>query len=194
MKITVDIPDLSGLRPQNSVLYLSRYWTGGGPKDVLSYALVMNLVRLVDLTVSDYENGRQCIEMYWNTHRGVAMGAAIAASGHFESCITNVHRSILYLRALRTKRSVSPALKRTLPESAEHLDKRVGPVVRDVRNAIHHLDGDITHSRLGDEHWLCLIPQGEIRCHDGQEIKRIDRIKLWDKEIRFGSLAKWPKI
>lgn len=55
-----DMPDLSNLVSRTSLdVALNRMFCGGGPKDRISYALLMNFNRVADILVEDYEAARR---------------------------------------------------------------------------------------------------------------------------------------
>lgn len=169
-----EMPDLSGLFAKTSLdVALNRMFCGGGPKDPTSYALLMNFNRVVDILIEDYEAARRSMQEATQATGDVPLHALLSAIGHFESCVTNTLRAIRFAQRLRNK-SRGVIVPRKLSVLAGVVEQRV----RDLRNAIEHLDGQVTGDDWKPGNPLCLM------AHES-------RIELAGLAIGYSELAQW---
>lgn len=168
-----DMPDLSELQPAVTLsLILHRMFAGGGPTNPKSFALVANLVRIVDALVRDYEYARLSLTRYVNTPNEV-ISPLFEAISYSEECITNLLRAIRMARRIRSD-EYGPPIDKYLPVLHDNVASRV----TELRNAIEHVDGALIDGTWSEADPNCLIT-------------RDDRLELYGKEILYVELAKW---
>ena len=106
-------------------------------------------VRLVEKVVLEYQESRTNLVTF------LATGTAdheYRAQDHFESCVQSLHRAMEYLEQLRRfgyKRSDgTPFIPK--PRELQVLRDSTRTQVRDMRDAVEHLDKDILEGRLSE--------------------------------------------
>ena len=179
MKIEFDVPNLSGLRP-HSAIFVAHMFRGAGLKRIETYALVMNLIRLVDLAIREYESGRVALNTFASTNDSLPVGAILRASGHFEVCICSVKRAINHVKAMRSYEGAPQSLKDLLPRSLTILTGDVERSITCMRDAIQHLERDVLRRQLPADSSLCLMPSMDGR-----------GLELGEHTILFSDLAAW---
>jgi hypothetical protein len=170
-----EMPDLSHLSANTSLAFvLNRVFTGGGPKDPKSYALVMNFIRIVDHLVAEYEQTRAALTEFVNTPNNV-ISPIFDATNYYESCISTMIRVIRLGRRIRNDRK-SPPIAKKIPV----LSNQIWDRVNNMRGAIQHID-----ERISKNTWL----PGEPVCL----LVKSDRLELNGEEILYSELADWVK-
>lgn len=182
MKLKYHIPDLSALRPRSTALSINRIFRGAGPKDIEAYALTMNFVRLVDLSISEYQAGREAIQQFASEHESLALGRGFASAGHFELCMGSIKRAMNFLKSLRGSPSVPQSLKNLLPRSTIVLTGVIEGKITGIRNAIQHLDAKIQRGDIDKGQALSLMPMEE-QLELGEHIVSYADLSQWLKEL-----------
>src|SRR4051794_38750664 len=85
------MPDLSGLNPTLILLPSLGRLLGGGPRDPMTFELIMNFVRLVDKAVTSYEGARQDLEAVSRGSPGIA--SLMRATSQMETCVVACRRA-----------------------------------------------------------------------------------------------------
>jgi hypothetical protein len=166
-----DAPDLSKLSHHVSLTFvLRRVFTRGGPSNPVSFALVMNFVRIVDALRDDYQRMRDALHEYVTTPNNVISPLFYAIS-HAEECTTNLLRAIRLGQRIRSDRH-GPRVSK-LRVLASPIERRV----RDFRNEIEHIDR--------------LLVAGENPPAPHCLMVKNDRLDLYGKEIMYAELAAW---
>lgn len=170
-----EAPDLSGLDSRTSVGFmLNRVFGGGGPTDRRAYAFAMNFIRLVDSLLLEYEEARQSLLRYLTAPRDVfEFSPFVRSTGQFENCISTLMRVVNLLNKLRSSRSGIVVDRKLAICSAKAQAK-----IRALRNAIEHLDSELSADALGTDQGLCLLVMS-------------DRLQLGAAEILYSELASW---
>jgi len=178
MDINLQVPDLNGLSNISSYYVMHRFFRGVGPATYAEYALVVNFIRLVDLSILEYQSGRKLLFEFWNTHEGTAVGAINLSSGYFEACISNTKRSLNYLKSIRSYESSPKEIKNLLPRSLHVLKSVTEKKITKLRHAIQHLEKQI---QLG------FITEGQaVYLKPGQNC-----LELGGASILYTELASW---
>ena len=151
---------------------------GAGPTKYDEYALIVNFIRLVDLSIIEYQSGRELLFKFWSTHDGVAIGAINLASGHFEACISNMKRSVNYLKSIRSYASFSMEIKNLLPHSLRVLKSETEKRISRLRHAIQHLEKQLQSGFITEGQAVYLKP--------GQ-----NSLDLGGTTILYSELASW---
>jgi hypothetical protein len=139
--------------------------------------IVDGYVRLVERSIVEYQRARAAI---YRLLQPGGLQDYYDAQDHFENCIHNVHRAILYLERLRRfgfrKRDGSVFIPR--PRDLEVLSETARQAVRNLRDSIEHLDQDIVEGR---------IPHADpVALHAGRT-----SIRLQGNEVSYEDLARW---
>ena len=134
-------------------------------------------VRLVEKTLLEYQESRVKLAAF------LAEGTADhehRAQDHFESCVQSLHRAIQYLERLRRlgykRGDGTPFIPR--PRELEVLRDSVKVQVRDMRDAVEHLDSDILKERLPES--------AKVGIHLGW-----DKASLGSRQLYYADVARW---
>jgi hypothetical protein len=172
-----NIPELSFLAPQSEWAGLTRALAGGGSRDPVAWALQLNVVRLLDAAVRDYEFGRQSINAF---HGGAphhfGLLHIIESTTHFENCIWHFERFIKHAKALRACSTAERELKLLIPKNSEFLRGAVEGKVTALRHGLAHLEGK--HEKIPPGTGLALLPQD-------------DGLVIGEHIIGWGELVSW---
>lgn len=134
----MDIPDLSDLRKLSLYFTTRRIFFASGPENSSQYTLVSNYIRLVDLAISEYQEGRERVFSYWQHNGSLVLGAMISATGYFESCLSNIQRALYLLEKIRRHRNLPSDLKDKIPKGLKTFRGRTNNDIRQMRNIIQH--------------------------------------------------------
>lgn len=134
-------------------------------------------VRLVEKAVLEYQESRTKLVAFF------ADGTAdheYRAQDHFESCVQSLHRAMEYLEHLRRfgykRGDGTPFIPK--PRELEVLRDSIRDQVRDMRDAVEHLDRDILEGRLGET--------VKVGIHLGWE-----RASLGGLTLGYADVARW---
>jgi hypothetical protein len=166
------LSDLRHLCPKVSLDYmLNRYFVGGGPKDLIAHARIVNFIRIIDSILIDYNNMRDMLDRYVSTINNI-MSPLLYAIGHAESCIGNLHRANRLAEAIRRDKN-GPQV-----EKLEVLPAHATKVLEEFRHEIQHLD-----EKLADGTW---------QSHEAQCMMLYDDcLEIYGKKILYRDLARW---
>jgi hypothetical protein len=178
------MPDLSNLHSNLTLDYLLNRTFGrtGLQMEGSGQAQFLNLVRLVDKTLLEYESARQHLQEYVDSDNRTSL--FMRCVGHMENCIDSLNRAFSHLDGL--KASLHHEQSRTgqpMPQIArkEIPNARNRKRVNDIRDAIQHMDDRISKGRAGAD----VAPIG-------LNVKS-DSIELGNEEIYFVELAHWVR-
>ena len=152
---------------------MNKCYRGGGPTDLTVYALWVNFIRLVDVSVREYELARRRID-----GKSPNLPRINVATGHFESLLSTLKRAIAHLKALRSHRDAPTSLKRLLPGRSKVLSGSVEKRVTGMRDAIQHLDEKVIKGAIHKGEPVCLVPE-------------IQGVRLGNFNISYQELASW---
>lgn len=116
------------------------------------------------------------------------------SSAHFEMLITDMHRAINCARGLRRKTSKPDYIKDFFGTKPDFVTDKVADRIRNMRNAIQHLDNEIINGTLAEGASHAIVASGnEVPKPDepGQSIKTINRLEIADCKITFRELRDW---
>jgi hypothetical protein len=192
MHVSLEIPDLSGLKTFYPEHYLNVAFLGNRVGGFQVASLVEAFVRLTGASIHQYQTGRAHIEAYWNTHHSIALSAILLGSSYFESCLVNVHRAIQHMKKIRNRDDVPDNLKALLPKRLRFIEEDAATRIKGVRDTIQHLDEKVLNGEVPESTFAALIATGPTTpTEDGNELKRIDRLSIGTKELEFSDLAEW---
>jgi hypothetical protein len=162
---------LEDLRPNQGTLILNLGLAGGGPRDDLLRRHFVNYIRLVDLSVAEYERARRFLResLPGQSNR---LGASLSAIDHLELCVITVRRALNALRAV-ARNSQAPAIPRDVRRALESFE---GPLC-DVRDSVVHIEERISRGDLqkGDSHALLVDTSGRT-ASIGKETISLERL------------------
>jgi hypothetical protein len=176
------MPDLSNLSGKLTIDYFLNYAFGntGLQIDGPGEYQFLNLIRLVDKTLLEYEQARKHLQQYVDS--GNQTSLFMRCVGHMENCIDSLHRSLLHMEGLKVSlHKVRERANESLPQVArEELPKKSDRNrVKRIRHAIQHMDERIARGKAGAD----IAPIG-------LNVKS-DSVELDHEEIYFTELASW---
>jgi len=134
---TLVMPSVDGLTNKLTLNFLLQRQFGGPPvrlqRDPPSLSIAMNLCRLTDKALREYDASRTELTLYLepNDSPGIRISPYLRAIDHMENSVDATHRAILNIRALRERRQAGGALPIT---SVQERD------VKRIRDAVEHSD------------------------------------------------------
>lgn len=111
------------------------------------------------------------------------------ASSHFETCITNLHRALQYLKRIKSDRRISLS-KNALPPHLWVFQDAVQEKVGNFRHAVQHTEDQILRGEISTGAFMPLATGDDVE-EEGVEIRVIDRIEFGEHRILFRDLACW---
>jgi len=150
------MPSLAQLPQNRETLMLSIAICRGGPRDDILRRHFVNLVRLVDLSVTEYEAARTRLEASL-PHADNRLGAYLSAVDHLELCVITVRRALNALACV-VHHQEAPAIDR----QAHRALKAFGGQLQHTRNAVVHIENEISRGdvRQGEAHALAVSADG----------------------------------
>lgn len=195
MYVTIEIPEIAEFPNGFQSYWAKTLFIGKVSADYKINALASTYMRLVEAALVEYRLARPQLNAFWNTHDSFNLSAMHRAISHFETCLTNMHRAISCFVRFRRRPEVPDELRATLnKEKPEFIAARVSDRLREMRNAIHHLEERVADGTIGEGESFVLAPDGIETPHPtepGQTDKVIDRLKIGSQEILFSELAGW---
>lgn len=135
------MPPLAHLDTKNTLNALLNVITGSAPQlGPHSYGVQINLVRLTDKTIVEYEAARTSLDCY--VPNG-PLSDLVRTCDHLETCVETLARVVKHAATLRRLPGLPRIPKSRLPSPAAQ--KRV----IDARNAMQHAENDIVAGRTG---------------------------------------------
>lgn len=191
MRISIDIPDVrvGAIRPHR---LLKRIFTAGGPVGYANIALLENLIRLTENAAYEFMQGKELLLQFWSEddRTGVAIGVALQASSHFETCLSDTHRALNHIVAMRKRPNVLPGSKHTLPRDLSIYKGALRDRIREIRSAIQHKEDKLLKRLISEgEPFIARADGDEVPTEDNNTLKTIDRIELGQHRIEFATLA-----
>lgn len=195
MYIKFDIPDVSRYASEASQYWGKSLFIKTASDRYQINALTSTYVRLVESAIFEYQSGEKNLREFWGTHSSLNLAAHRRSVSNFETCISNMHRAIACFRRLRGDKDSDP-LSTHLKVKASFATDAIAKRVKDVRDAIHHLDEKVMYGKISEGEVFMLAPDGLEVPHPSepnQTIKTIDRLVIGRLEISFRELAGWLK-
>jgi hypothetical protein len=196
MIVEIAIPELT-LYPNG----FPRHWLniiflGNRPDSYKLHAITTTYVRLVEGAYVHYRLARQCVHSLWNTHNSLAIGSHNLSATYFEDCINSMHRAVLCMKGIRGRRDVPADLKGLLPQKPQFTTDAVAHRLRNLRDAIQHMDQLVLKGEIPEGTPFMLMATGpETPVADPNQPKQtrkvIDRLVIGEKELLFADLVRW---
>ncbi len=194
MRIELGLPDLAEFPKGFPDYWLNITFTNNQPIPYKVRAIITTYVRLVEAAIIEYRQARSLMHSVWNDSLSTRLGDHHRAAANFEACITNMHRAVRFMIQIRHRTDIPTELKKRIPQKPQFTEYRISNRIRNVRDAIHHLDEKIIEGSLSDNAPFALQatgPETPIPEEPGQTLKSIDRLKIGRLEIKFVELHKW---
>jgi len=151
------MPALSDLRPNQGALILNIVFNRGFPDDDLLRRHFVNLVRLVDLSVAEYETARSHLHASLPSGQN-RLGSLLSATDHLELCVITVHRALNALDSV-IRRPEAPKISR----DARRALRAFEGTLSGTRHAIEHIEERISNGQVqtGQSHALLVSQDGK---------------------------------
>lgn len=191
MYIEVVAPDVPELFEQLGTYWLNTMLVNSISPDPSVNALVFSYLRLVDGAVAEYRLGLQRINGYYSTHDGFAWKSAVRSIVHFEHCIPDAHRAIRCFKKLRGHPAVGH-LASAVRQKWSFANDTVADPIRELRDAIQHLDSAIRKGELPPDSPIALKLDGTETVHPTEKdkvLKRLDSLVLGSHVLRLDAIA-----
>jgi hypothetical protein len=175
--------------------YWGRYMFVGTPSEIAQVnALASTFMRLTASAIDEYGLGVKALRAVWADHTSLGLYEMHKSIAHFEHCVSDMHRAI---RAYRALRKAQDPLALYLAEDEPtrkpaFVSDGVATPVRNVRDAIHHLEQKLFNGEITDGQHVVVGPTGPERPHPtqaGQILKTFDRLAIGPHELTFSDIA-----
>ncbi len=150
------MPSLADLGRNQGTLMLNIALARGGPRNDLLRRHFVNVIRLVDLSVAEYETARSHLEASLPNGEN-RLGSLLSAVDHLELCVITVRRALNALESV-VHHQEAPTVPR---EARRALHAFEGPL-RCTRDAVIHIEEDISKGKIqpGESHALLVSVDG----------------------------------
>lgn len=151
-------------------------------------------MRLVEAAIVEYRLGSEALVRGWSDHNSLGLRAMHQSISHFESCISDMHRAIAAYRRLRNHRDRDPLSVYLADVKPAFISDSIAFRVRDMRDAIHHLEEKVVNGEITQGQPIALKPDGEEIPHPsevGQTTKTFDRLVIGPHVLKFADIAVW---
>jgi hypothetical protein len=180
-----EMPDLSNLSAKLTVNYILNYTFGNAGLQMggSGQYQFLNLIRLVDKTLLEYEQARDYLQRYVDSHNKTSL--FLRCVDHMETCVDSLHRVFLHLEGLKAslheKQERTARTNESLPQirRGELPGKNARKRIRRIRHAMQHMDERIGRGEAGAD----IAPIG-------LNVKS-NSIELDHEEVYFAELASW---
>jgi hypothetical protein len=194
MLVEFDLPEVSEPRAAVSSYWLRYLFVGTPSQNRQINALASTYMRLTEAAVVEYGLAAAALREVWGNHTSVGLGAMHRSIAHFEACVTDMHRAIAAYRRLRSHRDRDPLSVHVAVLKPSFLSDRVANRVRNMRDAIHHLEEKLDKGEVADGQPIAIKPDGTELPHPsepGQTIKTFDHLVIGPHELTFADMASW---
>ena len=169
----IEPPSLADLGSNLTLaLVINTIFRGRVPGDRRSETLMVGFVRIVDKAVREYEACRTALHASRAGGRR-SFGKLLEAVASMESCVNALARAHLYVGALRSYRR-GPRISRHTAALSTGARNRI----RNLRDAIEHMDERILAGKLAEEEPVALLLDGGC-------------VALGTTRVSFGEMAGW---
>jgi hypothetical protein len=196
MRVRLELPELMEFSSGFPAHWMNIIFTRNRPDTYQVHTIITTYVRLVEAAMAEYRQARLFVHAFWNHHGSLQIGAHNMAGAYFEACLTNMHRAVRCLIKIRSRRDVPEDLKRLIPEKPRFTEDRIASRIRDVRDAVQHLEDQVLDGTVPEKTPFMIQAVGSetpILEEPGQSLKTIDRLQIGSFEIMFSELCSWLK-
>ncbi len=164
------MPSLGDLGNNQGNLMLNIALARGGPRDDLLRRHFVNFIRLVDLSVAQYELARSHLEASLPDGKN-RLGSLLSGVDHLELCVITVRRALNALQSV-TRHPNAPEIPRLARRALQAFG---GPLGR-TRDAVIHIEKDISKGNIssGESHALLVSEDGRTASIGGHQLSLED--------------------
>lgn len=194
MIVNFEIPEVNSPSVANSGYWLRYIFVERPSQNYQVNALASTYMRLVEAAVVEYGLGASAFRQVWRDHTSIRLDAMHRAISHFETCITNMHRAIITYRCLRGHKARDPLSAYLANQKPTFRSGAVANQVRDIRDAIHHLENFVIGGEISEGQYFAIRPDGPEVPHasqSGQTIKTFNHLVIGPLQITFADMAAW---
>lgn len=195
MYIHIDVPDIDEHPKGFPQYWLKRVFVNSISMNYQVNALATTYVRLVEAALTEYRLAQAMLKEFWGTHTSLNLGAMHRSISHFENCLFDMNRAINCFTRLRRHKDLPVSLQQALNEEwPRFVAAAASDQIRDMRNAIHHIEERVMDGSIEAQETFTLKPDGPETPHatePGQTDKTIDRLIIGKQKIMFSDLAGW---
>jgi hypothetical protein len=152
---------------------LSHIYQGAGAKDYCARAFQINLVRLVDKTLEDYELSRVAFSESVSRPSNNVWSPLFRAVGHMENCFGSLERALRLARRLAEHEETATAVS-----GFGILEPAVRKRNSKIRNTMEHIDERVIQQQ---------IKEGDLTMLFLSE----DAVELQHERIEYSELVAW---
>lgn len=154
------------------------YFQGAYPERFKTRALLMNFVRLVDLSIYCYGRGSELLKGFAAASDPMHpnLWPHIQAAYYFEFCIDKLLQALKFLRAIKKDRDAPKTLQTKMRRDLGVLKSESR--IREFRNCLQHLESDVISGKIAYNQPVALYPQE-------------DNIEVASYSISYSDLASW---
>jgi hypothetical protein len=174
--------------------WLNVYFLNNKPGSYQSHAITTTYVRCVEAALSDYSLARALTLEFWDVSTGFKYGAINAATSHFESCLTNMHRAVRCMIALHSRTDLPSDFKALILPKPTFTKGVIEHRIRTIRAMVQHMERKILDGEVPENTPFFLKPDGPevpVAGDPGQTIKTIDRLVIGSADVLLGDLCDW---
>ncbi|MDZ7910028.1 MAG: hypothetical protein U5N10_18615 [Gemmobacter sp.] len=193
MLVEFDLPEVHEPSAEFSSYWIRYIFVSSPSQDRTVNALASTYMRLVEGAIIEYRLASTALREVWSDHTAVQLRKMHRAISHFESCVTNMHRAISTYRRLRNHPTRDPMSATLVEPKPGFVSDKVATPIRNVRDAIHHLEEKLMGGEIRDGTQIALAATGPEVPHPheaGQTIKTIDRLSIGDHDLLFREIAR----
>lgn len=194
MIIDFALPEISEPSTAISDYWLRYFFVGSPSQNYQVNVLASTYMRLVEAAIVEYQLGSEALRKVWSDSSSFGVRAMHRSISHFESCISNMHRAIAAYRRLRSHPDRDQLSVHLADVKPAFLSDKIANQLRNMRDAVHHLDEKVVNREVTLGQPMALKPDGVEVPHpteEGQTIKTFDRLVIGPHMVKFSDVADW---
>lgn len=194
MIVDFALPDVPEPTATISDYWLRYLFVGSPSQNSQVNALASTYMRLVEASIAEYGLGCAALRQVWSDHTSLGLRAMHKSISHFESCMSDMHRAIAVYKRLRNHTARDPLSVYLAGVKPAFISDKIAFQVRDMRDAVHHLEEKVVNGEVSEGQPIALKPEGQEISHPsepGQTIKTFDRLVIGPHQLMFSDIATW---
>lgn len=194
MIVEFELPEVSVPDSIISSFWVRFLFLGTPSQNRQVIALASTYMRLAETAIVEYQMGSEALRQVWADHTSLGLRAMHRSISHFESCISDMHRAIAAYRHLRNHRDRDPLSVYLADVKPRFITDKIAFQVRDMRDAVHHLEKLVVRGEIAEGQPIALKPEGDEFPHPteaGQTVKTFDRLVIGPHSLKFSDIANW---
>jgi hypothetical protein len=194
MLVAFDLPEVPEPGPEISNYWVRYFFVGSPSRNHQVNTLASTYMRLVEAAIVEYRLGSAALRQFWSSHSSLDLRTMHRSISHFESCVSDMHRAIAAYRRLRNHPDKDPLSAYLEDQKPAFISDKIAFQVRNMRDAIHHLEEKVVKGQVTEGQSIALKPEGPEISHQnepGQTIKTFDRLEIGPHQLTFLDIATW---